>query len=202
METANVVSESQRNAACIKRIEELSGVNLRDCYQCGKCAAGCPVASHANLTCRQVIRNLQLGLIEPVLNSDMPWACLGCAVCVARCPQNVNLPALMVAIKRVAEEQGIALRDVAVFDDAFMRTVKLTGISDETVLAGSYNVLSGHLFQDVANVPAMVKQGLIEVALPRTINNTAEMKELFERCEAANSEELNGTPSANVGEVQ
>ena len=80
VEAANLTIESKASEAIVRRIEELSGVNLKDCYQCGKCAAGCPVAPHADMTCRQVIRDLQLGLVENVLAAEMPWACLGCSV--------------------------------------------------------------------------------------------------------------------------
>lgn len=186
METANVTVESVKAEALLERIEALSGVDVRDCYQCGKCAAGCPVAPHADLSCRQVIRSLQLGLVNPVLHAEMPWACLGCAVCVARCPQNVDMPALMAALKRVAAEQGItASRDAKVFEDVFLGIVRQTGVSDEALLAAGYNVATGHFLQDVAGLPTMVKNGLIEVSLPRTVENTDEIKALFDRCIAS-----------------
>ncbi len=189
METTNLTTESTANEQLVSRIERLSGVNLRDCYQCGKCAAGCPVAPHADMTCRQLIRNLQLGVVDPVLHATMPWQCLSCGVCVARCPQSVDMPSLMVAVKRVATEQGIvASCEAKVFDDVFLGVVGATGISDEVLLAGGYNMLSGHMFQDVASVPAMMKKGLIEVALPSKVERTDEIKALFARCKQAEQE--------------
>ncbi len=32
-------------------------VDPKDCYQCGKCSAGCPVASDADMTPREVLRH-------------------------------------------------------------------------------------------------------------------------------------------------
>lgn len=78
-------------------------VNPKDCYQCGKCSAGCPVASDADMTPREVLRHLQLGQVDPVLKSNMPWLCAGCGMCLARCPQSVDLPNLMLACRRAAE---------------------------------------------------------------------------------------------------
>lgn len=54
-------------------------VNPKDCYQCGKCSAGCPVASDADMTPREVLRHLQLGRVDPVLKSNMPWLCADAA---------------------------------------------------------------------------------------------------------------------------
>ncbi len=63
------------------------------------------------------------------------------------------------------------------------RVVRQTGISDEAILAGGYNMLSGHVLQDVASVPAMMKNGLLEPSLPRTVDEVGEIKSLFGRCE-------------------
>ncbi len=186
MEAVNLSDKPATSARLVERIASAAGVDLRDCYQCGKCAAGCPVAPRADLTCRQVIRSLQLGQAEAVLAARMPWACLGCGVCLARCPQGVDLPSLMAAITRVATDEGcVAVRDAKVFQEVFLGITHTTGISDEVLLAGGYNLASGHAFQDVANVPAMMRRGLIEVAVPRTVQDPQEIQALFARCRAA-----------------
>ena len=63
-------------------------VDPKDCYQCGKCSAGCPVASDADMTPREVLRHLQLRQVEPVLKSNMPWLCAGCGMCLVRSARN------------------------------------------------------------------------------------------------------------------
>ena len=186
MEVQNLAEKATNNETLIESIARDAGVELRDCYQCGKCAAGCPVSAHSDLTCRQVIRNLQLGLADAVLDAEMPWACLGCGMCLARCPQNVDLPSLMGAITRAAKAQGrVASTDAQRFQDVFLGIVKQTGLSNETLLAAGYNMTTGHLFQDVANVPAMWQKGLLDVSLPKRVENTAEIKAIFERCQNA-----------------
>ena len=68
-------------AALIERVKALTGVQLSHCYQCGKCAAGCPVADEMDLPPCQVFRLLQLGfpeLEEKVLRSEGIWLCLAC----------------------------------------------------------------------------------------------------------------------------
>ena len=146
----------------IAAISADSGVNLKDCYQCGKCSAGCPIASEADMTPREIIRNLQLGLIDPVLESKMPWYCVECGVCLVRCPQSVDLPALNEAICRLAmRKKKVSVREGQQFMNIFLDNIQRKGVSDEAMLAGRFNVQTGHLFQDVISAPKMMQRGLL-----------------------------------------
>jgi heterodisulfide reductase subunit C len=98
--------ETLRNEV-LRRIEEISGEDLLKCYQCGKCAAGCPAAFAMDVLPSQLIRFLQLGLVEEVLSSDTPWFCAACQTCYARCPKGVDLSRIMEAIREVVlQERG------------------------------------------------------------------------------------------------
>jgi len=91
----------------VRRIEEISGQDLLACYQCGKCSAGCPAAFAMDVLPSQVIRLLQLGLVEEVLNSETPWFCAACQTCYARCPKGVDLSRIMEAVREIAlRERG------------------------------------------------------------------------------------------------
>ena len=77
------------------------------CYQCGKCAAGCPAAFAMDMLPSQVIRFAQLGLVEEVLKSETPWFCAARQACYARCPKGVDLSRIMEAIREIAlQERG------------------------------------------------------------------------------------------------
>ena len=90
-----------------RKVEELSGEDLLSCYQCGKCSAGCPAAFAMDLLPSQVIRFLQLGLVEEVLDSETPWFCAACQSCYARCPKGVDLSRIMEAVREIAlQERG------------------------------------------------------------------------------------------------
>lgn len=91
----------------VRRIEEISGEDLLKCYQCGKCAAGCPAAPAMDMLPSQVIRFLQLGLVEEVLDSETPWLCAACQSCYARCPKGVDLTRIMEAVREIVlQERG------------------------------------------------------------------------------------------------
>jgi heterodisulfide reductase subunit C len=99
------LSEETFRNELLRTIQEISGEDLLKCYQCGKCAAGCPAAFAMDMLPSQVIRFLQLGLVEEVLNSDTPWFCAACQTCYARCPKGVDLSRIMEAIREIALQQ-------------------------------------------------------------------------------------------------
>lgn len=139
-----------------------AGVNLKDCYQCGKCTAGCPIASEADMGPRQLIRNMQLGMLEPVMKSTLPWLCVNCGICLARCPQQVDMPSLNEAVCRHAmATRAVTVREGERFMNVFLDNVQSGGVSDETLLAMRFNLETGHLFQDVPNAPKMLTRGLL-----------------------------------------
>ncbi|MBF0207703.1 MAG: 4Fe-4S dicluster domain-containing protein, partial [Oligoflexia bacterium] len=61
------------------------------CYQCGKCFAGCPLSSVMELSPTQIMRLLQIGEIEKVLQANTLWVCVACETCESRCPQQIKL---------------------------------------------------------------------------------------------------------------
>ena len=93
------LSRNHTQNAIIKKIEDISGQNVLACYQCGKCSAGCPMVSLMDLLPNQIIRLIQLGQIDDVLNSKTIWLCATCFTCSARCPKGVDLAKIMEALR-------------------------------------------------------------------------------------------------------
>lgn len=91
----------------VKKIEKLSGENLSQCYQCGRCSGGCPSASFMDLLPNQVIRFAQLGRQKEVLASKTVWLCASCFTCMIRCPKGVDLAKVMEAIRQIQLRQNI-----------------------------------------------------------------------------------------------
>lgn len=83
----------------LAEILKISGEMINDCMQCGKCTAGCPATMGMDILPHQIIRDLQLGQVEKVLESKSIWICASCFACAARCPRNVDLSRLMEAAR-------------------------------------------------------------------------------------------------------
>jgi heterodisulfide reductase subunit C len=95
------LSAQSVHSELVHRIEEYSGQDLMACYQCGKCAAGCPAAFAMDMLPSQVIRYAQLGLVQPLLDSRTIWLCAACQTCYTRCPKGVDLSRIMEALREI-----------------------------------------------------------------------------------------------------
>lgn len=93
------ISHDQGQSDFVKRVAELSGENLFSCYQCGNCSAGCPSVSEMDLLPSEVVRYLQLGLVEEVKSCKSIWVCAACTICHARCPKGVDISKIMEALR-------------------------------------------------------------------------------------------------------
>ena len=182
MQTLNLSRVSDASRALADAIAERAGVNLHDCYQCGKCSAGCPMADEMDLTPQQVMHALQLGLVDEALQARGPWICAQCMVCSTRCPQEIDITEIMLQVRRESHAQGKrAVPESDVFETSFINGVRRGGKSNEQYLALAFNVKSGHLLQDMDSAPAMFAKGIVGLA-PHRVKDTAAVGKLVDKC--------------------
>ncbi len=82
------------------------GENAYKCYQCKKCSTGCPVAGYAGMHPAQIMRAVQLGQLDMVFDDKFIWMCTGCETCTTRCPQGIDIAAIMDELKIIARREG------------------------------------------------------------------------------------------------
>lgn len=83
------------------------GENIKLCFACGTCTAGCPVSAiDPEYDPRKIIRQVLLGMRKEVLSSPIIWRCVQCYSCSAKCPQNVKFRDVMKALREMAVEEG------------------------------------------------------------------------------------------------
>ena len=83
----------------IEKLEELSGQNIQQCFQCGTCTGMCPMIEHMDQTPRKIVHMAQLGLEEELEDVEACWICASCHSCNVRCPRGVDLPKVMEALR-------------------------------------------------------------------------------------------------------
>ena len=201
MRAIDLSAISDASIRACEAIAEEAGVNLKDCYQCGKCTAGCPLADCMDLMPREVIRYLQLGAIDVVLDAKTPWICAQCDVCSSRCPQNVDICSTMRAVRLASKHAGKRpLPEADIFDDEFIANVKAHGVSNEQYLAAAYNIKSGHLMQDMGNATRMLKRRMVGVAMHNT-KGRANVAALVDRALEADAARRAQADGAQGGEA-
>lgn len=146
----------------IAELEEACGQKFSTCYQCGNCTAGCPASFVYDLQPHQILRHLQLGNLDKVLKSESIAMCLSCSTCSQRCPNNIDIAAIMEHLRHKARHNGtFAVSKVNAFWQSFLDTVRLSGRTYEMGVMVLYMLRSGRLWTDVDLAPtALMKSKL------------------------------------------
>lgn len=170
------------------RIEETCMIDILQCYQCGKCTAGCPLRDEMDIMPNQIIRMLQMeypGYEDEILKSFSIWLCLACETCYSRCPQEVAISPIMDFLRQESIRQNKVnpkARNILRFHESFLDEVKRNGKLNEIGLTIEYKMKSLDILQDVMNAPSMLFKGKLGI-FPHKVHNTNEIKKLFKKTE-------------------
>ncbi len=154
------------------------------CYQCAKCSTGCPVSGEMDLLPHQIIHLLSLGAEERALHSKTIWMCAGCYTCAVRCPNDINITAVMDGLRARAIECGAACPapQVRTFHDNFLNDVARRGRVHEMRMMGEYNLKIGKPFQNAGLAPKMLLKGRLHLLPPQAVQGFRRwMKRLWQR---------------------
>ncbi len=101
----------------IDEITKRSGQNISVCYQCRRCAAGCPVGEETgNLTPDRLIRMIILGDRENMLNNRLVYKCVSCYTCGTRCPNDIQTGRITETVKQIIKENHIQPKEIKAFN--------------------------------------------------------------------------------------
>ncbi|MCX6136275.1 MAG: 4Fe-4S dicluster domain-containing protein [Ignavibacteriales bacterium] len=177
--------EHQQSPQLSSLVHQRTSVSVSRCYQCGKCSAGCPTATEMDLAPSVILRHLQCGLPSSdnaVLSSYTIWLCLSCHTCVARCPMEVDLPAVMDVLRSESVRQKKVhprANDILAFHQSFLNTIQRFGRLWEIGLIAEYKLRTWHLLQDVLVAPSMFLRGKLAL-LPERIKGKKETRRIFD----------------------
>ena len=142
--TESVIDFNSGNAKpLVEEVMQRSKQNLLACYQCRRCAAGCPVGEETGyVTPDRLIRMIVLGDREKALSNELVWKCVSCYTCGTRCPNDIQTARITETIKKMAKENHFTplSHKVAHFHDAFVNAGVRWGRVNEIEFINSYEI--------------------------------------------------------------
>ena len=165
----------------VDQVSELSHENVRRCYYCLRCSAGCPAAPFMEYTPAQILRLVQLGQKEVLLRSSAIWLCIGCETCGTRCPNEIHAGAVIDALRHVALVEGVRPAEQSVFKlhEAFLDSIRTWGRLHELTMILQHKLTSRDLFSNLDMGLDMLLKGKIH-PFPKRIQGMDEVKKMFE----------------------
>jgi heterodisulfide reductase subunit C len=189
MSELNLSQVLEANRSFVAHVEEESGQNVNMCYQCVKCSGGCPLAFYMDFPPSMIMRLLQNGMKEEVLNSRTIWTCASCSTCTTRCPRNIDVAKVMDTLRIMARRQGVTEKGdyMNKFNSTFLWTVKMFGRLFEGGLIVGLNTWTQRFFDSTEFVLPMLTRNKLK-PFPHRIKGTAEMKKMFKNVERMEAE--------------
>lgn len=165
-----------------EEIKRLSREKVEDCYNCGKCTAGCPMAPDMDVPPATMIRLVQMGDREAALNARSYWVCSSCETCATRCPKDVSVARLMDTLRQYSIARGLrpTFPHAYQFNKAFMESVRDNGVVHELGMVGKYKLATLKFFEDMAIGLDMFMKGKLRFS-PEKIKGADAIKRIYER---------------------
>jgi heterodisulfide reductase subunit C len=163
-------------------VQALSGEDLRRCYYCQKCSVGCPTAYAMDYPPAHLLRMVQLGMADALLQSSAIWLCVGCETCGTRCPNGIAVAPVMDALKQMAVAEGYApaeARSLA-FHRSFVDSIRYLGRVHEISMLIEYKLRSMDLFSDLDLGLQMFLRNKLAL-LPKRVARRREIQEILTR---------------------
>ena len=167
--------------AFMDEIAKRSGENVFLCYQCRKCASGCPTMMFMDSTPTELMRYVQLGMVDEAMKTNTIWYCLSCQTCSTRCPQDIDIAHVVDTIRILVQEKGIKAdtKNMRLFNRLWMNILKYAGRMYELALTGMLNLFTGRPFKDLSLGIKMIRKGKLKL-LP-SIRKPFAMMKMFSR---------------------
>lgn len=175
--------QESRNAEFVRKVEETSGQSVAKCYQCGNCSASCAYTHVYDYPVNQIMRLLQLGQKETVLSARSIWLCATCQACTTRCPNNLDVAAIMETLRIMSRAEGkVSERDIALFYREFLESVRAFGRVFETGLLPIYGLKAKKPLTDMDLAPKVIRKGKLTL-FPHRIKGRKDVARIFEQFE-------------------
>lgn len=158
--------------------QQHGGEDIMRCFQCGTCSAVCPVWEvRGGDDSQRIIKMALLGMRDEVLHSDFIWLCVPCYTCTVRCPKGVSFGDIALALRNLAQEEGIIPKYV----QAVIDTVKKFGWMNEFAVTLKTKGITGLVGQIPFGLQ-LYRRGRLKI-LARPIYNVEQVRKMFDAVE-------------------
>lgn len=101
-----ILTEIKANPEFEAQLAKMGGADVKMCFQCGTCTADCPSGRRTSYRVRKLMRMAQLGLKDEIVDCEELWECTTCYTCVERCPRQVPIVDIVIALRNIAVAEG------------------------------------------------------------------------------------------------
>lgn len=189
----------------VSDVEKLAHTQVSNCYQCGKCTAGCPRGEAMDAGPTKLIHLVQTGAVLEAAKCESVWQCVSCLTCSTRCPKSVNIAGVVDALRQISVERKITANRFArtvLFQKEFLRNIRRNGRTNELELVAAWKILGFmHDFnpcealKDAQLGPKMFFRHKLHFMPGSPVKDKGVVRRIFDRCAAARKSET--TQSTN-----
>jgi heterodisulfide reductase subunit C len=132
-------------------VTERCGKDFHRCLQCLSCAGGCPFVEAMVYRPNGIIRLIQFGFEQEVLESPDIWLCVGCHTCSIACPMAIDMAHIMDGLREVAIETGAKIDESAIvnFHREVLGSIQRYGRTHKLEIMLRYKLRQRDLFSDM-----------------------------------------------------
>jgi heterodisulfide reductase subunit C len=129
----------------------------------------------------QIIRLVQLGMKDEALESSTIWICVGCHTCSIQCPQAIDIPSVMDALRQMAIEQGVKVSQPHIlnFHKEVINSIRRHGRTHKLEIMMRYKLSRKDWFADMDVGLKMLQKRKLDL-MPSKIDRISEIRKLYE----------------------
>ncbi|WP_022665751.1 4Fe-4S dicluster domain-containing protein [Desulfospira joergensenii] len=164
----------------VEEVENISHSDLNRCWHCFCCSGGCPFSKDMDILPNGVIRMIQFGLKEEVLNCSTIWLCVGCNTCSMECPNAVDMAAIMDALRQMAIKEKVPIAEPGIlsFHNQVINSISRYGRTHKLEIMMRYKISGKDFFSDIDLGLKMLSKRKLDL-MPSKVKNKKEIQALF-----------------------
>lgn len=165
-----------------REIMNKAKTNVASCYSCMTCSSGCQFQHIMDVKPHAIIRMVQTGFRDEALSASGPWLCVGCNTCSTNCPNAIDIPSVMDAIRQIAiaEKRHVPEPNILNFHTAVLNSIKRYGRTHKLEIMMRYKLVQRDLFSDMDIGLRMLAKRKLDLKASK-IKALPQVKKLFNK---------------------